>query len=184
MTKKKNKVWTFICSLIPGAGEMYMGFMKRGVSIMGLFFLTIAIAATLNLGPLTILLPIIWCYSFFEVHNMNSMTDEEFYALEDDYLFHLNGVFPMDKIGKRQNKIIAAVLIIAGVCVLWNQLVHLIRNYMWSILPNGIADMVSDILYNIPQFVVSIALIAVGVHLIKGKKKQLEQEEKGDSYEN
>ena len=38
MSRKKSKGWTFICSLLPGAGEMYMGFMKQGVSIMGLFF--------------------------------------------------------------------------------------------------------------------------------------------------
>lgn len=180
MTKKKNKGWTFICSLLPGAGEMYMGFMKKGVSIMGLFFVTIAIAVCLNIGPLTILLPIIWCYSFFDVHNMNSMTDEEFYALEDDYLYHLDGVLPMEKIGKKQNRIIAAILIIAGVCILWNQMVHLLRSYMWKILPDSVAGIISDFLYNVPQFVVAIALIAVGVHLIKGKKKQLEQEEKED----
>lgn len=65
MIRKKSKGWTFIFSLLPGAGEMYMGFMKQGVSIMGLFFATIAVAATLNIGPLTIVLPIIWCYSFF-----------------------------------------------------------------------------------------------------------------------
>lgn len=70
-----------------------MGFMKQGVSIMGLFFATIAVAATLNIGPLTIVLPIIWCYSFFNVHNMYSLSDEEFYALEDDYIFHLMTVF-------------------------------------------------------------------------------------------
>ena len=81
MIRKKSKGWTFICSLLPGAGEMYMGFMKQGVSIMGLFFATIAVAATLNIGPLTIVLPIIWCYSFFNVHNMYSLSDEEFYAL-------------------------------------------------------------------------------------------------------
>ena len=72
MIRKKSKGWTFIFSLLPGAGEMYMGFMKQGVSIMGLFFATIAVAATLNIGPLTIVLPIIWCYSFFNVHNIGN----------------------------------------------------------------------------------------------------------------
>ena len=38
MTKKKSGFWTFIFSLLPGAAEMYMGFMKMGVSLMGLFF--------------------------------------------------------------------------------------------------------------------------------------------------
>ena len=35
MTRKKNGFWTFVCSLVPGAGEMYMGFFKQGLSLMG-----------------------------------------------------------------------------------------------------------------------------------------------------
>ena len=123
MIRKKSKGWTFICSLLPGAGEMYMGFMKQGVSIMGLFFATIAVAATLNIGPLTIVLPIIWCYSFFNVHNMYSLSDEEFYALEDDYIFHLDRILPINQWSKQQNKIVAGILIIAGICIFWNECV-------------------------------------------------------------
>ena len=123
MIRKKSKGWTFIFSLLPGAGEMYMGFMKQGVSIMGLFFATIAVAATLNIGPLTIVLPIIWCYSFFNVHNMYSLSDEEFYALEDDYIFYLDRILPINQWSKQQNKIVAGILIIAGICIFWNECV-------------------------------------------------------------
>ena len=35
MQKQKRGFWLFIFSLIPGAGEMYMGFKKQGISIMG-----------------------------------------------------------------------------------------------------------------------------------------------------
>ena len=38
MRRKKSKFLTFIFSLLPGAGEMYMGFMKMGVSLMAEFF--------------------------------------------------------------------------------------------------------------------------------------------------
>lgn len=38
MIKKKNGFIAFICSLIPGAGEMYLGFMKEGLSIMCLAY--------------------------------------------------------------------------------------------------------------------------------------------------
>ena len=34
MQKQKRGFWLFIFSLIPGAGEMYMGFKKQGISIM------------------------------------------------------------------------------------------------------------------------------------------------------
>ena len=35
--QKKGKFFTFIFSFIPGAAEMYMGFMKQGVSLMADF---------------------------------------------------------------------------------------------------------------------------------------------------
>ena len=34
MKKQKHGFWVFIFSLIPGAGEMYMGFKKQGISIV------------------------------------------------------------------------------------------------------------------------------------------------------
>ena len=37
MTKKKGKLLTFCWSLIPGAGEMYLGFFKQGISLMAAF---------------------------------------------------------------------------------------------------------------------------------------------------
>ena len=64
MTKKKNGFFTFICSLIPGAGEMYLGFMKEGVSIMSLAFILFGFAACINIEPVLFLIPIIWFYSF------------------------------------------------------------------------------------------------------------------------
>ena len=178
MIKKKNKGWTFIFSLIPGAGEMYMGFMKRGLSIMALFWGMIAVATCLNIGPLTIVLPVIWCYSFFEVHNMNGMTDEEFYALEDDYVFHLGEESFRSRMNGSQNKIIAAILIVAGICILWSQLVDWMHQYIWAILPGRIANAIGAVFDTLPQIVIAILLIAVGIRLIKGKKKELEENEK------
>ena len=57
MTNKKNRLITFFVSLIPGAGEMYLGFYKTGVSIMSLFWGTIALFGTL-LPPIFYLLPV------------------------------------------------------------------------------------------------------------------------------
>ena len=92
MTQKKNRFWTFLFSFMPGAGEMYMGFMKMGVSLMGMFFLIITIATILEIGPIIFLAVIAWFYSFFHVHNLAGMPDEEFYSLEDEYLFNLSAI--------------------------------------------------------------------------------------------
>ena len=48
MTKKKSGFWTFLFSWIPGAGEMYMGFMRMGISLMILFWGIIALAVFFN----------------------------------------------------------------------------------------------------------------------------------------
>ncbi|MCI8355555.1 MAG: hypothetical protein HFI47_10905, partial [Lachnospiraceae bacterium] len=49
-TKKKSRFLTFCFSMLPGAGEMYMGFMRTGVSLMLLFFLSIYIPVSLRLS--------------------------------------------------------------------------------------------------------------------------------------
>ena len=76
MTRKKKKFLTFCFSLLPGAGEMYLCFMKQGISLMGIFFLVWALSGMLNLPALLFVQPVIWFYSFFHVHNLNSLPEE------------------------------------------------------------------------------------------------------------
>ena len=84
MTRKKNGFWRFIFSLLPGAGEMYLGFMKMGVSLMSLFFVIIAVASYMDIGPMVFIALIAWFYSFFHVNNLAAQPDEQFYALDDE----------------------------------------------------------------------------------------------------
>ena len=65
MTRKKNKLLTFLWSLIPGAGEMYLGFFKMGTSLMALFLLLLSFSGFLNFYVLSLLSPVVWFYSFF-----------------------------------------------------------------------------------------------------------------------
>ncbi|MCI9176768.1 MAG: hypothetical protein HFH49_17955 [Lachnospiraceae bacterium] len=170
MTKKKNGFLALCFSLVPGAGEMYMGFMKQGVSIMSVFWVLIFLAAFLDIGPVLFILPILWCYSFFNVHNIRGMSDEEFYALEDDYLFHLDRVLPMEKWSQKQNTILALILIIVGASMLWNYLM----DYLNWLLPN---DTYWHIMNDVPQVCVSLLLILGGLYLIRGKKRELDEKE-------
>ena len=52
MQKQKRGFWLFIFSLIPGAGEMYMGFKKQGISIMLLFWGVFAVGSCTGLYSL------------------------------------------------------------------------------------------------------------------------------------
>ena len=65
MTRKKNKLLTFLWSLIPGAGEMYLGFFKMGTSLMALFLLLLSFSGFLNFYVLSLLSPVVWFYMLF-----------------------------------------------------------------------------------------------------------------------
>ena len=80
---------------------------------------------------------IAWFYSFFHVHNLAGLSDEEFYAVEDDYLFHLSGEGGKDKsFVKRYRTIIAVVLILLGIMLIWNSfylsLIHILAAPIWK----------------------------------------------------
>ena len=108
MKKQKHGFWVFIFSLIPGAGEMYMGFKKQGISIMLLFWGAIALASITGLGWLAMFLPVIWFYSFFNVHNLKSLSEEEFYSVDDNYILHMDqfsGTIRYRRLVKRLHRI-------------------------------------------------------------------------------
>ena len=183
MTSKKSGFWTFIFSLFPGAGEMYLGFLRQGTSIMILFFGIFALTAGFNLNFLMFLLPVVWCYSFFHTHNLRSMPDEEFYALEDHFLFldPEDDFYTSKKVYYffRKHKTIAAwILVILGATLLWNSLL----DYLYQILPESLYNILYSFSYNLPQLFLALLFIALGFYLINGKKKQLEQEENMDDF--
>lgn len=178
MTRKKNGFWRFIFSLLPGAGEMYMGFMKMGVSLMGLFFVIIAVASYMDIGPIVFIALIAWFYSFFHVHNLAGLPDEEFYAVEDEYLFFAqDGMEKGKELVGAYRKIIAVILIVVGAVMTWKSLFRMLDEY----LPSYICRLIDDLTYRIPQLVVGIAVIVLGVYMIHGKKKQLDTQETVDN---
>jgi hypothetical protein len=175
MIRKKSSFLTFCFSLLPGAGQMYMGFMKRGISLMSAFFLLIFFSSWLGLGPLMFAMPIIWFFAFFDTFNLRGMPDDEFYAMEDAFI--LVPEFAKDKAKVLQGKyraIIALVLIIIGFSILWNNLYDVLRDE----LPDEISYFIYRVGHYFPQLVVGLAIIAFGLYLIRGKKKDLDSEEK------
>lgn len=174
MTKKRNGFLRFCCSLLPGAGEMYMGFMKMGLSLMTTFFGIIVAAAIFEIGPLAVLAVIAWFYSFFHVHNLAGLPDEEFYAVEDDYLFHLGGEGEKGKsFVQRYHTVIAAVFILLGIMLIWNSLFWIIANAV----PREVVWIINEMSYRLPKLLAGIAIVAAGIYLVHGKKKSMEEEE-------
>lgn len=178
MNRRKNGFFTFLCSLIPGAGEMHLGFMKEGTSIMLLSLLLLAGGSFLGISALFLLLPVIWFYSFFNVHNKAGMSDEEFYALEDDYLFHLDSLFPQGRLNGRQTTVFAWILIILGVSIIWGPAVSGLLHTIEMVIPDAFVSVIRSFLYHLPQYIVAVILIMTGIHMIHSKKKELDEEEK------
>lgn len=177
MTNKKNKFFTFCFSLIPGAGEMYLGFYKMGISLMCIFGIVTAFTELFNLPYLMFLLPVVWFYSFFHVHNLNSLPDEEFYALEDNWMvpFDTETFVFNDWLGKYR-KLIAGILILFGISILWNILTDFTSQLMWRLhLPESFREMIMQTSYTIPQGVIALLIIILGVRMIKNKKELLDE---------
>lgn len=173
MTNKKSKFWNFFISCVPGAGQMYQGFLKRGTSLMLLFFGEICLANMLYIDWLLCALPVIWCYAFFDSININSLSDEEFGRLKDGYLFieDVNSFnFSMSKFRVPA----AVVLIITGSYILLENMLYILENVFGMPFRMGIIYRVMDYF---PRFVFSVVIILIGLYLIKGKKAQLDNDD-------
>jgi TM2 domain-containing membrane protein YozV len=63
---------TFIFSVcMPGAGQMYLGYMKRGLFMMSVFFLSIIFTSGLT-GYFAFLIPIVYISCFFDAFNLRA----------------------------------------------------------------------------------------------------------------
>ena len=180
MTEQKHGFLVFIASLIPGAGEMYMGFRKQGVSIMLLFWGAIALGSMTGLDWLIFLIPVLWLYSFFNVHNLKSLSEEDFYSVEDTYILHLDQfIGSTDNAFKKHQTVVAALLIFFGASILWNNLTDI----LYWIMPRFFGNFLSTVFYQLPGSVVAVAIIAAGVYLLRNKKQQLDTEENSETPE-
>lgn len=169
MIKKRNKFLTFVFSILPGAGHMYMGFMKTGVSFMSAFFLIIFLSSWLNISPLLFVLPILWFYSFFDCMNKSYADDEEFSMLEDRYLFSIDELMKIDKNVFAKRRLFAGVLLLLlGVYLVWNNVI----SYLDLILPRHIYVALRNITNAAPQLILGIAIVILGIKLILGKKRE------------
>lgn len=164
MKRKKNRFLTFLCSLVPGAGEMYMGFMKMGLSLLIMFMGTIALASFTDLNELVFVVIIIWIYSFFHANNLAGMPDKDFCELEDKYM---PAFYDGQHLSQGLQKLIAGLLIFFGVIMLGESFIRM--------MPNFLQEYLSPVLRYLPKIVVAVVLILIGIKLIQGKKEILEE---------
>ena len=172
-TKKKNRFLTFCFSLLPGAGEMYMGFMRAGLSLMLLFVFAIMIPVFLRLDELVVLAVVVWFYSFFHANHLASLNDEEFAKVEDKYLYGLDTLSGGKDFVVKYRKWVAIALIFVGVLLLWNSVMDMLRRIVSPEIYHMIYKVMSPIGYFIPRVLVAVLIILAGVKMIGGRKQQL-----------
>lgn len=80
---QKNKWFTLAFSLFFGAGQMYLGYMKRGLFLMLLLAAIIFTKWIFHTSFFSLLIPILWAYSFFDAfhlsHSQNNSPTHSFH---------------------------------------------------------------------------------------------------------
>lgn len=172
--KKKNATLTYLCSFVPGAAEMYMGFMKLGVSMLLLFFIGFVLPMGLRAEEVAFVAAFVgWCFSFFHARNIAKSGDEEFALIEDHYIWEeFSDRKPIAIPAKKWRKWLAVVLILLGLNALWGVFTDLVYRY----IPDYLWDNVFYILENVPRVAFAVIIIAFGINIIKGKKEELDGE--------
>ena len=159
---------------------MYMGFMKMGISLMALFFVSFMIPAMFNASDAFICLAFaIWFYGFFHARNLSACDDEDFVLLEDQFIWEeFTDGKPVKISEKSGRKWIAGILILLGVGILWSNF----RSIIYSLIPDEMWEAIYPVVANIPGTIIAVVIIIIGVRMILGKKEELIGAEEKDVF--
>ena len=165
----KNKFLTVLWALIPGAGQMYQGLMRRGVMVMSLFAGSIVLLMLLQMSELVFVLPVIWFYSFFDTINRLNMTTEEL-RQQPDQLFddktRISGW-----LSKEKHTLAGGLLIALSAWLLLKGLVSSSYGYSLTHFMNRrTAELLTTIVDRLPMLILPVFCILIGVRLIVGGK--------------
>ena len=180
---KKNGILTFLFAFVPGAGQMYQGYMKRGLSLITLFFL--CIMAGMLLEPLVLTALIVWMYSFFDTFNLRAQFIAGT-APADDYLVHFNTKDArLTLFFRDSHKLVGWALIALGGLVAYeNVIMRVFGDVMWRWGQNNpVFRAFYLMLDELPQIVTCVALIVCGLWLVRGPKGKKVHRKKAEEPE-
>ena len=168
----KNGFFTLCFSLVPGAGQMYQGYMKRGLSLVLLFVLPLMIGGAF-LPVLMFLSAVVYMYSFFDSLNLRSQLRQGV-APADDFMLHFDGGQDLVRLLESRHHLIGWGLVALGVVGLYQSFVS---PWLWSMIrfigyDSLLGQALSGILGALPALLFALALIGLGLWLIRGGKKK------------
>ncbi|HHY97644.1 MAG TPA: hypothetical protein GX509_02770 [Firmicutes bacterium] len=117
-SEAKSSFLVFLFALIPGAGQMYLGLMNRGLQIMAFFFGALFIAGAVG-RPFdqlwsVLVAPVTWFYSFFDTFQISG-------RLARGELVPDLGIFSQDFLSRNSN-LIGWVLVALGAIGILNRI--------------------------------------------------------------
>ena len=168
----KKKLVTFLCAMWPGGGYMYFGMMKKGAILMALFTALLGLTMTIGWKFLAFLLPVIWCYCFFDTFHVAKL-HEEIRAMEDQDCFDKVVSFCKDdhlkKVQERRTLIGVLILLAALYTLIYGVLLPFFRwgeQFYW----------VQVTLTVIPTAVVAVLLFMVGKNILQKEQDRKAEE--------
>lgn len=168
--EKKKKLYIFLSALFPGGGYMYFGMMRKGALLMALFTALLGLTLTIGWKFMAFLLPVVWCYCFFDTFHTAKLTEAERRAADaacyekvaafckDDPLRHIEG---------RRSLIGVLILLAALYTLIYGVLLPFFRwgeQFYWVRL----------VLSVIPTAVVAVLLLFVGRHILQKEQERKE----------
>lgn len=162
----KHGLLLFLTSCLSGCGQMYQGYMKRGLSLLLLFFAILAVSGFLGLAALAFFLPVVWLYAFFDSYNLRTQIAAGTQP-SDDFLFGLSDLDSqrMAKLLRSRHSLIGWALILVGGWMLYRMLLNRLG---WLLGDWGY--WLYDLLYDVPRLVITVLVIALGIWFIRGPK--------------
>ena len=170
--KRKQGFFLFLASCIPGCGQMHQGYMKRGLSLMTVFWGVFAAALLLQLEALILLLIPAWLYAFFDSYNLHGQSDAQAAANPDGFLLDLPAVDSgrLAALSRGRHSILGWVLVALGLWMLYSSFAQRLLDVLEYYFDVE-SWLYSLLLYDIPRIVVTLGIIALGVWFIRGPRK-------------
>ncbi|MBR5816743.1 MAG: hypothetical protein IKY38_04890 [Anaerotignum sp.] len=172
MNIDKKKLVTFLCAMWPGGGYMYHGMMKKGAILMAAFTALLGLTMTIGWKFLAFLLPVIWCYCFFDTFHVAKL-HEEIRAMEDQDCFDKVVNFckddPLKKVEDKKTFLGVLILLVALYTLIYGVLMPFFRwgeQFYW----------VQVTLSVIPTAVVAVLLFMVGKNILQKEQDRKEAE--------
>ena len=146
--KKKNILLTWIAACCLGAGQMYLGYMKRGLSMMLIAVVDCFMVGFFNNGVFLLFLPVIWAYAFFDTFNLRNQDEPK----PDAMLFDLSWFMGQNwkRLLESKHGLLGWVLIGVGAYALYN---NFVAPTLWEIARSFGVVWLSNFLYGMPTLV-------------------------------